>query len=178
VPTSYFREIHFIKGEDSDFDFRQRIQFGQEAAPRKEAGFTSESPSGKQSQRNSITGEILLIEAYNPILQYSGEVKATKHPYCCSRDADTTFLDFWSFHCRPQSGRQASGFAIYSHFHRATKPGWVIAAGIAASILSVYSDAASVSRARVLSYVHDKLLQKQWPGDAPRGKRGDRPLSG
>ena len=25
--NAYFREIHFIKGEDSDFDFRQRIQF-------------------------------------------------------------------------------------------------------------------------------------------------------
>jgi hypothetical protein len=42
---SAFREIHFIKGSGS--------------RPPKEAGFTSESPSGKQSQRNSITGETL-----------------------------------------------------------------------------------------------------------------------
>ena len=71
----------------------------------------------------------MVIEAYNPILQYSDEVKATKHLYCCSRDADTTFLGFWSFHCRPQSGRQASGFAIHSHFLRFLFPNIACLAG-------------------------------------------------
>ena len=48
-------------------------------------------------------------------------MKATKHPYFCSRDGDTT-LGFWSFHCRPQSGRQALFILIFCAFCIRTSP--------------------------------------------------------
>jgi hypothetical protein len=73
----------------------------------------------------------------------------------CSRDADTT-LSFWSFHAgRSLDDKRLDSLFIHIFFT------------FCAGSLPVYQNDA-----------HDKLLQKQWPGGAPRGKRVDRPPSG